>query len=106
MQYSRASSKTIAFRSLDTVKHVWRWSHEDIEEIAATPYLGPRSLKIVAHVIPVGGRREDAEQMELFVRATPTQWAQFEAGRDAHIAAVRARHAAAAPAPAAEEDPQ
>jgi hypothetical protein len=109
------------------VKNVWRLTRGDIAYIRSHPYYGDRSLKVVAHVIPTGGRREDAFQMELFVRATPTQWAQFVEGRDAHIAAARARlqarvaaappghyaaaaaalTAAAAPAPdpVADEDP-
>jgi hypothetical protein len=103
--YSRISSTGhIRFYSLDSVKHVWRFTMAEID--AHEDYTGPMALKIVAHVMIKGCHRHDTDQYTLYVKATPKQWAQFVEGRDAHIAAVRAHHAAAAPAPAAEEDPQ
>ena len=107
--YSRIGpTGKIAFTNLDTVKKVWRFTLAEIE--AHENYFGPMALKIVAKVMHKGG---DIDQYTLFVKATPTQWRQFEEGRDAHIAAVRARtHTVAvleeffAPPAAAEEDPK
>jgi hypothetical protein len=76
----------ISFRSLDGVKKVWRFTEAEID--AHEDYYGEHSIRVVALRDARTLGDDDWVQMDLFVKASPATWKQYQEA----VALIQQRH--------------